>query len=66
MRDNLAQKEGQIKELLVELDAIHEQLHHTTETTRQQDNQIRTRERELANLKVSLVLPVNKSILIVE
>jgi chromosome segregation ATPase len=52
IKDDLAKKEERIKELVAQHEALQEQLHSASEKARQQENRMRSLERELANLKV--------------
>lgn len=52
MKDDLAQKEKRVKELVAQHEALQEQLHSASEKARQQENRMRSLERQLSNLKV--------------
>ena len=52
LRDQLAQKDGRIKELCAQFDDVRSQLDGAIEKSRRQDNLVQSQAREVANLKV--------------
>ena len=52
LRDQLAQKDGRIKELFAQFDDVRSQLDGALEKSRRQDNLVQSQAREVANLKV--------------
>ena len=52
LRDQLAQKDGRIKELFAQFDDVRSQLDGAHEKSRRQDNLMQSQAREIANLKV--------------